>query len=141
MFVPTIFRVLVGIMLWFASMPSLVCAESDVGEVVVAQTDLTLWADAPHWWSFRPPKKTEHTVSRGERVKILAKRQLSTIFGQDTWYLIQDASRQEAVSAKGSDGSTGDSFSARNLKTSKIGWVFGGDSRELLAPVPSSANE
>ena len=141
MFVPTIFRVLVGIMLWFASMPSLVYAESDVGEVVVAQTDLTLWADAPHWWSFRPPKKTEHTVSRGERVKILGKRQLSTIFGQDTWYLIQDASRQETASAKGSDGNTDDRSSTRNSEVPKIGWVFGGNSRELLAPVSSSWNQ
>ena len=141
MFVPTIFRVLVGIMLWFASMPSFVYAESEVGEVVVAQTDLTLWADAPHWWSFRPPKKTEHVVSRGERVKILAKRQLSTIFGQDTWYLIQDASRLETALAKGSDRNTDDRSSTRNSETPKIGWVFGGNSRGLLDPVPSSANE
>ena len=141
MFVPTMFRVLVGTMLWFALMPSLVYAESDIGDVVEAQADLTLRADAPHWWSFRPPKKTVHTVSRGERVKILDKRQLSTIFGQDTWYLVQHASRQEAASAKGSDGSTDGSSSVRNSEPPKIGWVFGGDSRELLAPVSSSSNQ
>lgn len=141
MFVPTMFRVLVGIMLWFAWMPSLVYAECEVGDVVVAQADLPLLVDAPHWWSFRPPKKTKQTVSHGERVEILDKRQLSTIFGQNTWYLIRHASRQEAASAKGSDGSTDDSSSARNSEPPKIGWVFGGASRELLAPVPSSSNQ
>ncbi len=125
--------VIVGLLV--ASLPALANDESapdgpmpsSQGEVfAAAKVELTLRVHAPDWWSIKLPEAIKQndknvTLKQGEEVKILDKKQFSTILGRDTWFLVEKVEKQA-----GNDN--------EQAGTPKTGWVFGGDSGKLLTP-------